>query len=171
MRTFIVKLNHPLERFELNNLTKNRMDLVARCVNSAFWLDNNIRRDVHICFCFSNGKCVCVDSQIRGMNPDERSIAGFFSKVVEGKKYPGITLTDQGLEEVLSGFDKGSVYYLDKNGEGIRDASIADDAVFVLGDDVGLVAPQGARTASLGPRSYLASHCITVLNNYLDRQE
>lgn len=166
-----MKLNHPLERFELNNLTKNRMDLVARCVNSAFWLDNDIRRDVHICFCFSNDKSVCLDSHIRSMNPDERSIAGFFSKLAEGRKYPGITLTDQGLDEVLSGFDKGSVYYLDRKGKSLEDADITNDAVFVIGDDVGLVVPQGARTASLGPRSYLASHCIAVLNNYLDRRE
>ncbi|NYZ79802.1 hypothetical protein H0N95_00960 [Candidatus Micrarchaeota archaeon] len=161
-------MNHPLEAFELNNLTSARMDLVARCVNAALWLDHDIRRDVVVYFCFSNKIAIRIDGGVRNMNPDERNIASFFKHIQEGKSFPGISLHGVGFDDVMREFEKSKKYVLDIKGKSVDKAKFAKDAVFILGDDVGLMKDVDADKISLGPKSYLTSHCITVLNVRLD---
>lgn len=171
MRTFIVKMNHPFEAVELNNLTKNRTDLAARCVNSAFWLGHGLRRDVKIYFCFSNGKTLSIDSSIKKMWPDERNIAGYFKKIAEGGKYPGIKLDDRSFEDVLKKFSKEKMHYFEQGGLDFFALHPGEGSVYVFGDDKGLEIPKETRAVSLGPEAYLTSHCITVVNNWLDRMK
>lgn len=168
MRTFVIQLNHPLEPFELNNLTSARMDLVARCVNASLWLDHDIRRDVVVYFCFSNNVSVRIDGGVRNMNPDERNIASFFKYLQEGKTFPGISLHGIGFEDVMKEFVGRKKYALDINGKKVADIKLSKDAVFVLGDNIGLTKDVDADKISLGPKSYLTSHCIAILNVRLD---
>ena len=72
--------------------------------------------------------------------------------------------------------ETASVYVLEEKGKDITQIELAANAIFVLGDHVGL--PKKAETfalrwgekISLGKQPYLAASCITVLNYLLDRQ-
>jgi tRNA (pseudouridine54-N1)-methyltransferase len=145
------------------------MDIAARCITAALWLDHDLRRDTEIWFCFSNGQSVRVNGSVRSMNPDERCIAGFFRGLLAGSSYDGIRHADRDFEQVMQDYAGRSAYFLDINGQDIGEADIRPDPVFVLGDDTGMAVPPGAARISLGPKSYLSSHCITVLNNWMDR--
>ncbi len=59
----------------------------------------------------------------------------------------------------------------------IRDAEFGPDCTFVLGDDQDLTPEEeeilmdySPQKVSLGPISYHADHCITLVNNELDRK-
>jgi len=164
MRVFIIKLNRAFENFELNNLSENRMDLVARCVSSAFFLDHDIRRDVKLLLCFDNNKVVEISGEIRQMRPDERSIAGFFKGLLQGKRYNGIRFYEASFNDIIKRYKV--FYVLDRKGRAIKEIRI-DKPVFIIGDDLGLPDIEGKKI-SLGPLSYMASHCIVILNNHLD---
>ena len=60
-----------------------------------------------------------------------------------------------------------TTYYLDIIGQAITNTEINEDSLFVLGDDEGLNPPH-TQTMRLGTKSYLTSHCITILNHHLD---
>lgn len=169
MRTFIVKLNHPLEKFELNNLPQNRMDLVARCINSAFWLGHGLRNDITMYFCFSNGKAFYIDSKIKKMWPDERNVCSYIQKTLEGRKFPGIKLLEKSFGEVIAEHADEKTYFLERGGIDIFVARPEENAIFVLGDDKGIEIPKNANVICIGSNAYLTSHCITVVNNFLDR--
>ena len=65
------------------------------------------------------------------------------------------------------------VYVLEEGGKNITEIQLEEDAVFVLGDHVGL--PKKAETfalrygekISLGKQPYLAASCITIINYLL----
>ncbi len=167
MRTFVVRINHKMKGFSLNNLPEERIDLAARVINSALWLDHDVRRDTRIVLIFDNATVEVRGDSIRGMRPDERSIAGFLKGIIQGRKYPGIIVSDKMLEEFV---EEGKTIALDINGEPVR--SLKDYSVFILGDDKGLAEKlEGVKRASLGKKSYLASHCITIINYLLDKEE
>ena len=68
------------------------------------------------------------------------------------------------------------IYVLEEGGADIAETKLAQDAVFVLGDHVGL--PKKAESfalrfgekISLGKQPYLAASCITIINYLLDCQ-
>ena len=67
------------------------------------------------------------------------------------------------------------LYYLHEEGRDIRGANLARNPAFVLGDHKGLdplserfMDFMKAERIGLGPHSYLASHCITLVNCELD---
>jgi tRNA (pseudouridine54-N1)-methyltransferase len=69
------------------------------------------------------------------------------------------------------------VYLLDKKGEDIRSAALADDAVFLLTDHIPMprktfksLRRQGVCNLSLGPVMLHASQCVVVIQNEYDRQ-
>jgi tRNA (pseudouridine54-N1)-methyltransferase len=67
--------------------------------------------------------------------------------------------------------------YLKEDGADIRTVDFSRDVTFVLGDDQDLT-PEEEETlmeyqpkkVRLGPISYHADHCITVVNNEMDRR-
>ncbi len=175
MRTFIIKINHPLADFALNNLTKNRVDMVARIINSVFWLDHEIREEAQLFLCFQNNKILHYKPPFKNMNPDERNLSSFIKYSLEGRKFPGITLIEKSFEQKLKEeLDEGKgLIFLDSTGEDIQKQEIRKEAVFVLGDDKGYGAyeiPKEAKKVKIGSKSYLTSHCISYLNIYLDSE-
>lgn len=172
MTTFIVKLNHILTDFTLNNLPENRMDLVARCVNAALWLDHDIRKNNEILFHFSNDRLVTINgAYIKQMRPDERNIASFFKHIQEGKLFPGIKLENKKFEELINELKNEHTFVLDADGIDLSTyahGQIIENSTFILGDDVGLSKDFGFKAIKIGSKSYLASHCISFLNIYLD---
>jgi tRNA (pseudouridine54-N1)-methyltransferase len=166
-----------------------RLDILLRCVNSAFFLSHAIRKDVEIALMLlgepNPPKTVRIDgSEVKYLNPDERSTAALIRNALlqkgegERKCSPGIYVSERNYGEVLSNISKESkIYYLKEDGEDIRDAEFGPDCTFVLGDDQDLTPEEEEilmdyepKKVSLGPISYHADHCITLVNNELDRR-
>jgi tRNA pseudouridine-54 N-methylase len=89
--------------------------------------------------------------------------------------HPGIMVDRLGFESVMKDLaNRAPVYVLEERGEHVSRIDLADSAVFVLGDHVGLpkraegFALRYGKKVSLGRQPYLAASCITILNYLLD---
>jgi tRNA (pseudouridine54-N1)-methyltransferase len=177
--------------FKLDDLcgSTGRLDILLRCVNSAFFLSHGIRRDVEIVLMLlgepNPPKTIRINgSEVKYLNPDERSTAALIRNALlqkgegERKCSPGIYVSERSYGDVLSNVSKESkMYYLREDGEDMRTATLAPDPTFVLGDDQDLTKAEEdtlmtyePKKLSLGPISYHADHCITLVNNELDRR-
>jgi len=177
--------------FRLDDLcgSTGRLDILLRCVNSAFFLSHGIRRDVEIDLILlgepNPPKTVRINGrEVKYLNPDERSTAALIRNALlqkgEGERRcsPGIYVSERSYQEVLSNLSKESkMFYLREDGEDIRTVSVPEDCTFVLGDDQDLTPAEEEmlmtyepKKVSIGPISYHADHCITVVNNELDRR-
>lgn len=165
------------------------MDIVARCVNSALWLSGDLRRDC-VFYAVLDGPPsppVCLKftgETLASLSPDERNIASWISKSLEqsfgeewAKVQSGISICRKGLQGVAKELKGNAFYALHEKGKDIREAKIKKDPLFFLGDHLGIPLKDekflirlGAEKVSLGPRSYLGSHCIAIVNNELDRR-
>ncbi len=163
---------------DTRDVTIGRFDVIARCVNAAFWLSNGIRRDVKIHIHLGKiAKTVSFSGSIKRVSPDERSIVLWIDKALKGIRNPGIDITDISFEGFLERIKKRDVYLLHEDGKDIEKVGIKNDPVFILGDHKGF-GKEYLETSkkyckgiiSLGKQSYLASHCISFLNMWMDRQ-
>ncbi|MDY6864828.1 MAG: tRNA (pseudouridine(54)-N(1))-methyltransferase TrmY [Halobacteriota archaeon] len=179
-----------ISEFSLNGLPSSagRLDILCRCVNSAFFLSHDIRRDVTLHLVLLGGPdpdlvIRLVGDRLRHLNPDERNIATLIKKALDRKSEdgreiestPGIYVRRGGLEDALCGAEE--VLYLHEGGEDISCLKFRDPT-FVLGDHLGLSEEYeaflehiGARKVSIGPRSLHADHCIIITHNRLDTNE
>ena len=178
--------------FKLDDLcgATGRLDILLRCVNSSFFLSHGVRRDVEITLILlgepNPPKTIRINgNEVKYLNPDERSTAALIRNALlqkgegERKCSPGIYVSERSYQEVLSNISKESrINYLKEDGEDIRSASFSEDCTFVLGDDQDLSRQEEEtlmayepRKLSLGPISYHADHCITLVNNELDRRK
>lgn len=158
----------------LNSLTNyGRLDVLCRCITAAFFLSDDFRKDVKLEIYFQkNGKTLEINGEkVRGINPDERAIAGVLKRVFTGKKYPGITFYRQNLEEILK---KQQPIMLNVKGKQL-DQEIGKYSSFLIGDQLGFLLEdmhlfKGLEQISLGAQIYLSSQTITILNYKLDSQ-
>ena len=97
-------------------------------------------------------------------------------KVIAGKPHPGVSVDKTSFEALLKTEALSSpVYVLEEGGTNIAELDLAEDAVFVLGDHVGLprkaerFALRFGEKISLGKQPYLAASCITIINYLLDQ--
>jgi tRNA (pseudouridine54-N1)-methyltransferase len=136
--------------------------------------------------------------KLKRVSPDERNIASWIKKALEyitvrkdksmekeeTEEWKGIQegifISNKDLislvEELKNscGFE---LYLLHKDGEDIRKVRISDESCFILGDHIGLpkelekeLEKLGITKISIGPKMYLASTCIAVVNNELDKR-
>lgn len=98
-------------------------------------------------------------------------------KIIAGKTHPGIRVDKTSFEVLLKTEAQArSVYVLEEGGKNIAETELADNAIFVLGDHVGLpkkaemFALRFGEKISLGKQPYLAASCITIINYVLDSQ-
>ena len=190
MRQFVLYAGTALTSpdFSLDDLpgSGGRMDLVARCVGNALWLSHAVRRDtcIHVVACGEPHPPVVITfagERLRGVSPDERNIAAWIQKTLAGtRRNPGIRVRDLRFQELIEELaDDGTFFYiLHEEGNELGTRALNEDAAFVLGDHLGLPPIEGAfverfahEKISLGPISYLASHCITILHYELDRRK
>jgi tRNA (pseudouridine54-N1)-methyltransferase len=167
-----------------------RLDVLVRCVSSAFFLSHDIRKDAEVYLILQGGddapKTVRFSgSDIRYLNPDERSTASLvrnalLKKIPEGEEIrssPGVYISRMSFSDVLEHLkDKGEFVYLREDGKDIRETVLPENPVFVLGDDKDLTEEEETVLQSyspscvrLGPRSLHANHCITLVLNEIDR--
>jgi tRNA (pseudouridine54-N1)-methyltransferase len=192
MRRFVVVGHRAITSgdFKLNDLcgSTGRLDVLLRCINSAFFLSHDMRRDVEL-FLILQGKpnppktIRLVGSELKYLNPDERSTGALIRNALlkkadsrEQMSTPGIYVSKRGFEDVLKSLaDISRIVYLREDGETFNPPPDSGDFTFVLGDDKDLteeeeavVLKQEPDIISLGTLSYHSDHCILLVNNILD---
>jgi len=189
MRQFIV-LGHdaPVESdFALSDLAggAGRLDVLCRCVNSAFFLSHDIREDVRVHLVLQDEFTVTFEgSELRRLNPDERSTAALVRNALEEREEaighipvetsPGVSLRRMGFEDLLDDIE-GTVVQLHEDGDSITEVDAPTDPVFVLSDhydfeewEADLLVEYSDLRVRLGPERLHADHAITVAQHYLD---
>ena len=176
-RRFIITSNtvDTSKPLSLNSLTGyGRLDVICRCISSSFFLSNKFRKDVILVIYFNiNGQILEIDgSTVRGINPDERAIAGVVKKVFGGLSYSGIKFYKGNLTTLLSEYQP---VILDQKGIQLR-SGLSKFQSFIIGDQIGY--PSGneeyfkdLEKISLGSIEYLSSQTINILNFILDQEE
>lgn len=157
-----------------------RLDIVYECVVASLFFSHGIRKDV-VFHAVLNGPPrpplhLMVDGvSLHDVRTDQHTWEQILKKVLSGKMHPGITVDRLGFESVMKDLaNRAPVYVLEERGEHVSRIDLADSAVFVLGDHVGLpkraegFALRYGKKVSLGRQPYLAASCITILNYLLD---
>lgn len=178
--------------------TSGRLDVLLRCVRAALLVSHGLRRDTVVDLVLQGTregeapahKAVrVVGEHARFIRPDERSLAILMKKILTwgpndatssafAHVKQGVYFAHAGLDEVLDATPAEALYFLEEGATDVRDVALAKDAIFVVGDHLGLdddarkiLAARGAVPLGLGPTSLHADDAIAVLTNELDRQD
>jgi tRNA (pseudouridine54-N1)-methyltransferase len=194
MRQFLVLAHDgPTEPdFSLEDLPgAGRLDVCCRCVTSALLLSHGIREDTRVWLVLGESCSVRFEgSEIRRLNPDERSTAALIRGALEeyeeaighmdAESSPGVFVSRRGLEAVLDemerqGSGENTFVTLHEEGTPVTDLDPPTDPIFVLSDhrdfterEGDLLAEAADKRVRLGPERLHANHAITVAHNYLD---
>ncbi len=188
MRRFVL-IAHELSasaEISLDDLPEaGRIDLLCRCVTSALLLSHDIREDVRVDL-LVDGYAVRFDgSELRRLNPDERSTAALIRDALEARREaigsmpatasPGVSIRKSDLESILEETTGATVIELHAEGRPVVELDPPADSVFVLSDhrnftdgERELLAESSDERVSLGPKALHADQAITVAHNYLD---
>mgnify|MGYP001567643230 CR=1 FL=1 len=179
--------------FSLDDLPDaGRLDLVTRCISSALWLAKGLREDTIIHVNLEGPKyppkmISFYGNKLRGFYFDEKGIAKFIKHALEKginlklneslEVYPGIIVAKKSFEQLIKEKQDYQIVYLHKKGIDIREFNFKENILFVFGDYIGMpkkteifLQRHKAEKVSLGKIEYHASHCITIVNNELDRR-
>jgi tRNA (pseudouridine54-N1)-methyltransferase len=191
MRQFLV-IGHDAPTtpsFELDDIAggAGRLDVLCRCVNSAFFLSHDIRESVRVHLVLGDEFTVRFEgSELRRLNPDERSTAALIRRALEtrdeaighmpAESTPGVSIRRMGFADALGDLARGAtVVQLHEDGDPIVDVDAPSDPLFVLSDhrdftdeEESLLAAAADARVRLGPELLHADHAITVAHNYLD---
>ena len=174
--------------FSLNDMPGDggRMDIVARCVNSAFFLSHDLRKDTEFIVTLEGEPnppvtLRFVGNKLKYLSPDERCTGGLIKKALENvteketESTPGIFVSNKSFSEVLNE-NAPEIIYLHEDGEDIQNLSFDSDKIcFVLGDHMGLSQDdeallKTAKRVSISPMVLHADHCIIIVHNVFDRK-
>jgi len=191
MRQFVV-LGHtaPTEpEFELDDLAggAGRLDVLCRCVNSAFFLSHAIRESVRVSLVLADEVTIRLEgTELRYMNPDERNIASLLRQALETRSEaigqtevestPGIYVANRDFTSVLKRASaEGTLVQLHEDGDALADLDPPEHPVFVLSDHQDFTETEGEvltghadHRISVGPEPLHADHTISVVHNFLD---
>lgn len=161
-----------------------RMDILCRCINSAFFLSHGLRKDVE-CFLLLCGppgpeKIVRFSGErLRSLNPDERSAGALIKKALAlpaGLEFressPGVDVRRGSLRDLLSLYPFA---LLDEGGQDIRACHELPEN-YLLSDHRDFTPEEEALLGemerySVGPVTLHADHAIIVLHNEIDRRK
>jgi len=177
--------------FKLDDIAggAGRLDILVRCVNSAFFLSHDIRRDTELFLVLLGGyeppKTIRFSgAELRYLNPDERSTSSLIRNALlkkideaEVRSSPGIYISGMSFEEVIRMLsEKGKLVYLKEDGVDVRSNKIPEDPVFVISDNADLTEEEEnvlltyePEKISVGPHSLHADHCLIIVHNEIDR--
>ncbi len=165
-----------------NNLhDAGRLDIVHECIVASLFLSHGLRRNVTFHAVLNGPPNPPVHIQINGetlydVQTDIEIWQSIIRKILSGKSHPGISKDHKSYEALLrEKAENQPIYVLEEGGKNIKESTLKENAVFVLGDHVGL--PKKAETyalrfgekVSLGKQPYLAASCITIINYLLDQ--
>ena len=177
--------------FKLDDMAggAGRLDILLRCINSAFFLSHKLRRDVEVYLVLQGPPkpprtVRLVGYELKYLNPDERSTGALIRNALlqtgegETKSSPGIYVSNRSFDDVIGELSKTSqVIYLKEDGNDVREKKFEKDVTFVLSDHSDLTSEEESQLLNvtpgvicLGPISYHADHCIIIMNNELDRR-
>ena len=175
--------------FALDDLASGagRLDVLCRCVTSAFFLSHAIREDVRCLLVLADEFTLRFEGgELRRLNPDERSTAALIRKALEEKREavghqevettPGVYLSRRDFEATLrDAADGRTVLQLHEDGTPVVNVDPSEEPTFVLSDHLDfarrerdLLAEVADRRVGLGPEPLHADHAVTVAHNYLD---
>ncbi|WP_256545952.1 tRNA (pseudouridine(54)-N(1))-methyltransferase TrmY [Halobellus inordinatus] len=175
--------------FSLDDLAggAGRLDVLCRCVNSAFFLSHSIRDDVRVHLVLGDEFTVRFEgSDLHRLNPDERSTAALIRTALEHREdaighipaesTPGVSIRRMGFEATLEDVaGDATVVELHEDGDPVADVEPPTNPLFVLSDhhdfterEASLLADAADERVRLGPEVLHADHAITVAHNYLD---
>lgn len=179
--------------FKLDDMAggAGRLDILLRCINSALFLSHGIRRDTEIFLVLlgepNPPRTIRVNGgEVRYLNPDERSTGALVRNALlkklddeEMRSSPGIYVSRRSFEQVLDDLAPISrLVYLKEDGQDVREQELDGDVTFIISDhqdlredEEKLLLERSPLTVTLGPISYHADHCITIMLNELDRRE
>ncbi|SFB71279.1 tRNA (pseudouridine54-N1)-methyltransferase [Halobiforma haloterrestris] len=179
--------------FSLDDLASGagRLDALCRSITAAFVTSHGIREDVRVHLIAQDELTITFDgSDLRRLNPDERSTAALVRKALEhrdeaigalpAEPSPGIEVYRRGFAETLEEVADGAVVQLHEDGTPIVDADdeaslLETDPVFVLSDHRDFTAEERSLLEEtvdlrlrLGPEVLHADQAVTVVHHYLD---
>ncbi|MDD5503372.1 MAG: tRNA (pseudouridine(54)-N(1))-methyltransferase TrmY [Candidatus Thermoplasmatota archaeon] len=179
--------------FSLNDLAgaTGRLDVLLRCVNSALFTSHGIRQDTEVRLLLlgqpNAPKTITLKGrEIKHLNPDERSTAALLKEALNKPIFgnsvgagPGISVSRAIFKDILADAAKDSkLIALKEDGTDIRAAGLAPPLTFFLSDnrdfsddELQALKDAGATFISLGPKSLLASHCVVIAHNEIDRTQ
>ena len=166
------------------------MDVLCRCVNSAFFLSHDMRKDSEIYLVLQGGgdapKTVrFYGPELRYLNPDERSTASLIRNALlkklgdtEIKSSPGVYISRMSFADVMNKLcQECNFIYLREDGTDVREYQFPENPCFILGDDRDpteeeeeIMGSHPFDKISLGPLSLHANHCMIVVLNEMDRR-
>lgn len=194
MRQFII-LGHDAAvtpDFTLNDLpgSAGRIDVLCRCINSAFLLSHGLREDVRVHLVLQDRYAIRLEgSELQYVNPDERSTAALLKRALEKaqevdvtmeqRSSPGIYIKEQGFSKLLERVaDEAGVVQLHEDGDPIETVSLPENPLFVLSDhneftvdEEQLLQEHASHRVSVGPKALHADHVITIVQNVVDRSQ
>ncbi|MFB6192483.1 MAG: tRNA (pseudouridine(54)-N(1))-methyltransferase TrmY [Haloarculaceae archaeon] len=191
MRRFLVAAHEvPADgEFPLDDLpgAGGRVDVLARCVGSAFLLSHAIREDVRLWIAVRDELTVRFDgAELRNLAPDERSTAARIRDAIAAREEaighqparvsPGVETYRRGFEATLRALaDGATTVALHEDGEPVVEVTPPEDPLFVLSDhreftdrEASALASVADRRVRLGPETIHADGAITVAHNWLD---
>ena len=153
------------------------MDLICRCIIAAFQSPGGINRETSLTVVLEGPPDPPLAMKFDGAGMEkaplsEVAAAELIMSAISRKDVPGVSTARKAFEDVVSGFKTQGfmLYYLHEEGEDSLKMMFEGKPVFILGDQKGLdpkserfLDQLKAKRVSLGPYSYLASHCITLV--------
>jgi tRNA (pseudouridine54-N1)-methyltransferase len=184
---------HTTADFKLEDICggAGRLDILTRCVNSAFFLSHDLRKDVELYLLMLGGedapKLIRFDGkEIRYLNPDERSTASLIRNALikkldgdrEIRSSPGVFVSRMDLKGLMEKLSADSHFiYLREGGTDIREYEFPENPCYILGDDRDpteeeeeIMSAYPYDKISLGPVSLHANHCMIIVHNEMDRR-
>ncbi|EMA46960.1 tRNA (pseudouridine(54)-N(1))-methyltransferase TrmY [Halococcus saccharolyticus] len=175
--------------FSLDDLAggAGRLDVLCRCVNSAFFLSHDLRENVRVWLVLADEFAVRFEGgELRRLNPDERSTAALIRNALDSREEaighmevessPGVFLSRRGFEPVLEKVaEESTVVALHEDGDPVGEIDPPEEPAFVLSDhrdfaddETGLLEGVADTRVRLGPERLHADHAITIAHNWLD---
>ncbi len=182
MKTFVLYSRQGRTKGDFNNLRDaGRLDIVAHCLTSSFFLSHALRKDVIIYIILTGPPnppvCIKVDgNKIHDVRCDEQTWGEILKKVLNGKGHAGFEVSKKSFQGLIKELAKeNEMFVLEEKGENIENFKFKENSVFIIGDQVGLPKKEEGfvlrygKKISLGNKAYLAADCITILNYTLDK--